>query len=49
MCRKNQLCGCMLAAFGVGLLFGNFMESGFFCFCIGIGFMAAGVWCLCKK
>lgn len=49
MCRKNQLCGSALAAFGLGLLVGNFMSSGFSCFCISVGLIAGGIWCCCKR
>ncbi|MCD7755401.1 MAG: hypothetical protein LUJ09_03575 [Firmicutes bacterium] len=49
MCRKNQLCGCALAAFGFGLLIGTCLESAFFCCCAGIGIMALGAWCARKK
>ncbi len=43
MCRKNQLWGCAIAAFGVGLLISLFFESGFFCSCIGFGLICVGV------
>lgn len=49
MCRKNQLCGCALIAFGLGLLIGSCLESGFFCFFIGVGIMALGFWCNGRK
>lgn len=49
MCRKNQLCGCALIAFGLGLLIGSCLESGFFCFFIGVGIMALGFWCSGRK
>ena len=49
MCRKNQLCGCALITFGLGLLIGTWLESGFFSFLIGIGIMALGFWCAGKK
>lgn len=31
MCRRNQLWGCVLLAFGLGMLFGTWLESGLFC------------------
>jgi hypothetical protein len=49
MCRKNQLCGCALIAFGLGLLIGTFLESGFFCFLIGLGIVGLGCWCAGKR
>lgn len=49
MCRKNQLCGSALIAFGVGLLVGMLLESGFFAFFVGIGIMGLGIWCIGKK
>ena len=49
MCRKNQLCGSALIAFGLGLLIGICLESGFFCFLIGVGIMGLGCWCLGKR
>lgn len=49
MCRKNQLCGSALVAFGVGLLVGIFLESGFFCFAIGIAIIAMGCWCMKRR
>jgi hypothetical protein len=49
MCRKNQLCGSTLIAFGLGILVGTLLESGFFTFCIGLGIMALGFWCVGKK
>jgi len=49
MCRKNQLCGCALITFGLGLLVGNCLESGFVCFVIGVGISVLGFWCAGKK
>lgn len=49
MCRKNQLCGSALVAFGVGLLVGMLLESGFLTFVLGMGFMGLGCWCMSKK
>lgn len=43
MCRKNQLLGCMLAAFGIGMLVGCFFESGFFCGFLGLSLAIAGL------
>lgn len=49
MCRKNQLCGCALTAFGLGLLVGMCLESGFFCGCVGIGIIGLGIWCAKRR
>ncbi len=49
MCRKNQLCGCALITFGLGLLLGNWLESGFLCFCMSMIVVALGFWCAGKK
>ena len=49
MCRRNHLCGGALIAFGFGLIVGMGLESGFFCFFVGISVMALGFWCLSKK
>ena len=49
MCRRNQLCGSALVAFGLGLLVGMCLESGFFCFTVGIAIMVMGLWCMKKR
>ena len=49
MCRKNQLVGGAIAAFGFGLLVGVCLEAGFFNFLLGTGLIAIGVWCTGKK
>jgi len=49
MWRKQQVCGCALVAFGLGLLVGMCLESGFFCFFAGIAIISLGCWCGCKK
>lgn len=49
MWRKNQLCGGVLIAFGLGLLVGMCLESGFFCFFVGLGIIGLGCWCMSKK
>lgn len=48
MCRKNQLCGSALITFGLGLLVGLCLESGFFCVLVGFLIMGLGCWC-CKR
>ena len=49
MCRKNQLCGSALVAFGAGLLVGLLLNSGFVSFLIGVGIIGLGCWCMSKK
>ena len=49
MCRRNQLLGVGVAGVGIGLLLACFFESGFFCCCVGIGLVIAGVCLLQKK
>lgn len=43
MCRHNQLCGCALLAFGVGLLIGLWLEGGFLAHCLGFGLVIVGI------
>lgn len=49
MCRRNQLCGVALMAFGLGILAAAFFESVFFCGCLGFGGIVVGVVVLQKK
>lgn len=49
MCRRNQLLGIALLAFGLGLLVCCWFESGFVRNCLGIGLLAAGILFLQKK
>lgn len=49
MCRQNQLLGCVLLAFGLGLLFGIWLEGGFILHCIGFGLMFLGCGVMRKK
>ncbi len=49
MCRKNQLLGVALIAFGLGLLVGCWWESEFARNCCGIGLLAGGILLLQKK
>lgn len=48
MCRQNQLWGCMLIAFGVGILIGLWLEGGFLCGCLGLGLLVLGL-CVARK
>lgn len=36
MCRRDQLLGKLLLAFGLGLLLGTWIGSDFWCCCFGI-------------
>lgn len=49
MCRRNQLCGVGMMCFGLGLLVAGFFESVFFCGCLGVGVMIAGLAVIQKK
>ena len=49
MCRRNQLWGVALMAFGIGLLMASLFESTFFCGCVGAVAVAVGVGVLQKK
>lgn len=49
MWRKNQVCGCALIAFGLGVLIGSCLESGFFSFCAGVIIIGLGCWCAKRK
>ncbi|MBQ9844076.1 MAG: hypothetical protein IJO31_07990 [Oscillospiraceae bacterium] len=49
MCRKNQMWGRCAIGFGLGLLTGCSMESGFWCCALGIGVIIAGFVCMQRK
>lgn len=49
MCRRSLLLGWIIAAFGLGLLFGLWIESGFLAHCIGFGLFLFGICGVCKK
>lgn len=42
MCRHNQLWGCALIAFGIGVLIGLWVEGGFLAHCLGFGVIVIG-------
>ncbi len=48
MCRHNQLWGCCLLSFGVGLLVGAWLESSVLCVLLGIGLVFGGL-CVAKR
>lgn len=48
MCRQNQLLGCALMAFGVGVLIGMWLEGGFLSICLGFGLLICG-FCVIRK
>jgi len=43
MCRRNQLLGCAILTFGVGVLVGTWLESGFFCHLLGLLALFSGI------
>ena len=49
MFRRNLLLGWIVAAFGVGLLFGLWIEESFLVHCIGFGMIILGACNICKK
>lgn len=49
MCRKNQLLGFAAIAFGLGMLVGGHISSGFWCTCVGIVVIAVGLTFFQKK
>ena len=48
MCRRNQLLGCAVLAFGCGLLVCCWLESELLRIVFGIGLLVAG-FCLLQK
>lgn len=48
MCRLNQLWGCILLAFGLGVLVGLWIEAGFFAHCFGFALIILGG-CVVRK
>ncbi len=49
MCRRDQLLGVGLAAFGLGLLAAGWIESTFLRWVWGVGLVIAGILILQKK
>jgi hypothetical protein len=48
MCRRNQLWGCVLLAFGFGVLVGTWLESGLFCHLFGLLAIFSG-FAICRR
>ncbi len=48
MCRRNQLLGCALLTFGLGVLVGTWLESGLFCHLFGMFAIFSGL-AVCRK
>lgn len=48
MCRRHYLHGCVLAAFGFGLLVGHCLESWLLCCCGGLALVVLG-FCVMRK
>ena len=42
MCRRNVLCGGCVLAFGLGVLFGTWLQSGLVCHLIGFALIFLG-------
>lgn len=49
MCRRKQLCGIGMIGFGLGLLVASFIESVFFCGCLGFGLAVVGILVVQRK
>lgn len=49
MCRHNQLWGFAAISFGLGVLIGTWIESGFLTGCLGLGLVLVGFGFLRKK
>lgn len=43
MCRQNQMWGATVLAFGLGVLVGTWLESGFFCHVVGFSLILLGL------
>ena len=48
MCRQNHLYGGCVLAFGLGVLLGGWMKTGFVCNLLGLGLIALG-FCILRK
>jgi hypothetical protein len=49
MCRQRQLYGWMAAAFGLGILVGGAIESGFWAFLAAVGAIGFGICRICNR
>ena len=48
MCRKNQLHGCCIGCFGLGLILGHCLESWLLCCCGGVSLLVLG-FCVLRR
>lgn len=48
MCRQNQLWGCVLMAFGLGVIIGILLQGGFFSGCFGFAMLILG-FCVARR
>ena len=48
MCRKNQMRGGCMIAFGLGLLLGQWIDSAFLCILAGLMLVTLG-WCVLRQ
>ena len=48
MCRRNQLFGCAIVTFGLGVLVGTWLESGLFCHLFGLLAVFCGI-SVCRR
>lgn len=49
MHHRRYIWACLLAAFGLGLLIGMWVEGGFMTHCIAFGLLVFGISQMCKK
>lgn len=49
MCRQNQMWGCALMAFGLGVIVGMLLDGGFLCCIFGIGMIILGFCVIQRK
>ena len=49
MLRRNLLLGWIISAFGLGLLFGMWIEGSFLAHCVGFGMLIVGICGICKR
>ena len=49
MCRRQYLLGCIMLGFGLGMLLGHCLESGFLCVCGGTVLVFFGLGSMRRK